>query len=82
MPLELSSASYMATTAEKDGRYDREFATTHEFELRQQALLSVGDEGIIGRRIALTSASSPKHSSVEGVVGYNHTVSAAPSLQI
>lgn len=54
--------------------------TSQDFELRQQVLLSVGGDGIIGRRIALTSASSPHHGTVEGIVGYNHAISIAPLM--
>lgn len=50
-------------------RYD---GTSQEFELQQQVHLCVGGEGIIGRRIALMSSSSPNLSIVEGIVGYNH----------
>lgn len=50
--------------------------TSADFELRHQVHLSVGGEGIIGRRIALTSASC-RHSAVEGIVGYNHAVASS-----
>ncbi|POS71047.1 hypothetical protein DHEL01_v210557 [Diaporthe helianthi] len=43
-----------------------------ETRLEQQLLLQVGGDGIIGRRIAVSSASTSSPSIAEGVVGFNN----------
>ncbi|KAG8159781.1 hypothetical protein KVR01_010418 [Diaporthe batatas] len=47
-------------------------ATPVEKRLEQQLLLQVGGDGIIGRRIAVSSASTSSSSIAEGVVGFNY----------
>lgn len=43
-----------------------------ESRLRQQLLLQVGDDGIIGRRIAISSSGFSRPCIAEGIVGFNH----------
>lgn len=43
-----------------------------ESRLRQQLLLQVGGDGIIGRRIAISSSGFPRPCIAEGIVGFNH----------
>lgn len=42
-----------------------------ESRLRQRLLLEVGGDGVIGRRIAISSQGSSKMCMAEGIVGFN-----------
>ncbi|KAK7714514.1 hypothetical protein SLS63_011767 [Diaporthe eres] len=47
------------------------FIPTQGQQIRQQLLLEVGGDGVIGRRIAISSQGPSKTCMAEGIVGFN-----------
>lgn len=50
---------------------DHRVSSPLESRLAQQLLLEVGGNGVIGRRIAISSQESSKKCMAEGIVGFN-----------